>query len=145
MKELVPAMIGIGSFMIVVVGVLWFNMPDDNPSEGFDITIDGAIFDSEPKSLVSPVGEEVGLVARVEREDGNTVLEFSRVLRDVVSESAEVYLADSSDSVEGGVTFPGITIGEFVIDVTSEQLEEYQFVVIYDEETEAILATANLE
>lgn len=145
MKQFVPALVGIGIFMVVAVALIYFNLPDFDPNESYDITIDGNILGPEPKILETPVGEEVGVVREVEREDGNTVLEFSRVLRDVVTESSEVFLSNSEDDVEGAVGFPGISIGDFVVDVTSQQLEEYQYVVIYDRETEEILASANLE
>lgn len=145
MKQFVPALIGIGIFMVVAVALIYFNLPDFDPNESYDITIDGNILGPEPKILETPVGEEVGVVREVEREDGNTVLEFSRVLPDVVTESSEVFLSNSEDEVEGAVGFPGISIGDFVVDVTSQQLEEYQYVVIYDRETEEILASANLE
>lgn len=145
MKQLVPAMIGIVVFMVIAGVVIYLNLPDFDPEESYDITIDGNILGPEPKLLETPVGEEVGIVREVEREDGNTVLEFSRVLRDVVTESSEVYLSNSDDGIDDGISFPGITIGDFVVDVTSAQLEEYQYVVIYDRETEEVLAVANLE
>jgi hypothetical protein len=145
MKQFVPAMIGIGIFMVFAVALIYFNLPDFDPNETYDISIDGNLLGPEPVLLETPAGEEVGIVREVEREDGNTVLEFSRVLRDVVTESSEVYLSSSDESIERGVGFPGVSIGEFVVDVTSEQLEEYQYVVIYDRETKEILASANLE
>jgi hypothetical protein len=132
MKQFVPALVGIGIFMVVAVTLIYFNLPDFDPNESYEISIDGNILGPEPKILETPLGEEVGVVREVEREDGNTVLEFSRVLRDVVTESSEVFLSNSEDDVEGAVGFPGISIGDFVVDVTSQQLEEYQYVVIYN-------------
>jgi archaellum biogenesis ATPase FlaH len=145
MKQFIAPIIGILICMGVVGLVLYFNMPNYDPSKNYDIVIDEEVLGNKRVSLTNSSGDEVGMASVVKAVDDNTVLEFFEVSEGLVDGEAVVYLTNNPSNLDGGVSFPVSMKKEFVVDVTSQQLEEYQYVLIYDEKNEMIIASGPLE